>query len=83
MNQQEINTQREINQAEWRNPDNWYFGIYNSPRDTRIWVSKSIPWTGWTLNFAHRAAWIWILAIVMPAFVVAFVVAAVSIALFK
>ncbi len=75
--------QKEINQAEWRNSDNWYFGIYNSPRDTRVWVAKRIPWTGWTLNFAHRAAWIWTFGVVVPAFVVAFVVTAVSIAVFK
>jgi uncharacterized membrane protein len=83
MNQLEINTQREINQAEWRDRDNWHWGIYNSPRDTRVWVSKSIPWTGWTLNFAHRAAWIWSFAIVMPAILVAFVVTVVSIAVSK
>lgn len=71
MNHQEINTQREINQAEWRDRDNWHWGIYNSPRDTRIWVSKSIPWTGWTLNFAHTAAWWWMAALLAPGFAVA------------
>ncbi len=45
--------QREINEAEWRNPENWsgsFGGFYFSKKDTRTWVPKSIPWMGWTLN---------------------------------
>lgn len=62
--------QHEINQAEWANQANWHWGVYNSPRDTRVWVSKPIPWTGWTLNFAHRMAWVWLLAILLPGILV-------------
>ena len=58
--------QREINEEEWRDPANWRWGIYHGPRDTRVWVSKRIRWTGWTLNFAHTAAWVWLAAILTP-----------------
>ncbi|TWU00023.1 hypothetical protein Pla108_09660 [Botrimarina colliarenosi] len=70
MDQQEI---QEINDAEWNDPTNWRWGVYNSPRDARVWVSKPIPWMGWTLNFAHRAAWVWLFALIAPAIVVAIV----------
>ncbi len=63
--------QSEINEAEWQNPANWHWGIYNSPRDTRVWVSKPIKWTGWTLNFAHAAAYAWLLALIVPPLLVA------------
>jgi uncharacterized membrane protein len=34
-----------------------YTGVfYNNPRDTRLWVPK-VAGIGWTINFAHRAAW--------------------------
>ena len=59
--------QQEINQGEWSNPTNWRWGVYNSPRDSRVWVAKQIPWTGWTLNFAHSAAWWWMAALLAPA----------------
>lgn len=58
--------QHEINEAEWRDRSNWRWGAYYSPRDTRVWVSKPIRWTGWTLNFAHRAAWLWLAALLTP-----------------
>ena len=57
-------TQRKINEAEWRNPDNWggprWLSVYFSKRDTRIWVPRQIPWTAlWlrkaTPNLAHGA----------------------------
>ncbi len=61
-------TQQEINDAEWRNPDNWsdkVIGVYFSKRDSRIWVAKQQPWLGWTLNLAHPAgAWTMILAFI-------------------
>ena len=54
--------QREINQAEWENPENWsesIVGIYFSKRDSRVWVPKRSPNFGWTLNLAQpRAAWL-------------------------
>ncbi len=33
-------TQEDINQSEWRNPDNWSGEIYFSKRDSRAWVPK-------------------------------------------
>ncbi|TWT46667.1 DUF5808 domain-containing protein [Botrimarina hoheduenensis] len=53
-------TQTAINEAEWRSRANWHWGIYHSPRDTRVWVPKPIRWTGWTLNFAHRMSYVWL-----------------------
>jgi len=46
--------QRELNDAEWANPDNWSMGLYFSKRDSRAWVPKSVPWMGWTLNLGSR-----------------------------
>ena len=51
---------------EWNRPENWHggmLGIYHAPRDPRVWVPKRIPAMGWTLNFAHRRAWVWLLII--------------------
>lgn len=45
MERKEIN-QKEINRAEWSNPDNWSVGFYFSKKDSRTWVPKSIPWMG-------------------------------------
>lgn len=49
-------------QAEQANPDNWRFGIYRSPRDPHVWVRKQRAEFGWTLNFAHRSSWLWVIA---------------------
>ena len=53
-------TQSEVNEAEWRNPNNWrgwgrWFRIYHSDRDTRAWVPKPDPRMGMTVNFARRS----------------------------
>lgn len=53
-------SQREINQAEWANPDNWSgtwpFNAYFSKRDSRIFVPGL--WNNLlspaTLNYGHR-----------------------------
>lgn len=63
------------NNNEWRNPDNWsrpgLFGIYFSKKDTRVWVPKSLPVLGWTINFGHRNAVFWMGALLLiPALVV-------------
>lgn len=47
--------QQELNDAEWANPSNWSAGLYFSKRDSRVWVPKSTPWMGWTLNLGTRA----------------------------
>ena len=49
-------TQREIDDAEWRNPANWHgglLGIYYSKRDSRSFVPKRHPIMGITINFAR------------------------------
>lgn len=63
--------QKEINQAEWDNPENWSVGFYFSKKDTRTWVPKSIPWMGWTLNLATSAGAIWMIGLLvgLPFFV--------------
>lgn len=63
--------QHDLNEAEWRNPANWTWGVYRSARDTRVWVPKQIKWTGWTLNFAKPAAKWWMVVILSPALIVA------------
>lgn len=64
-------TQSEINEAEWQDKRNWYYlhTIYWAPEDTRVWVPKPIKWSGWTFNFAHRAAFGWLAALLSPALV--------------
>jgi hypothetical protein len=43
----------------WQDPRHWTAGIiYNCAADPRVIVSKPSRWGGWTLNFAHRSAWL-------------------------
>lgn len=64
-------TQAEINEREWADTSNWTFGVYNAPRDTRVWVPKPVRWTGWTVNFAHRMAYVWLFVLLgVPSIVV-------------
>jgi uncharacterized membrane protein len=43
-------------------PSNWKWGvIYFNPLDPRVWLPKRIPVMGWTLNFARKAAFFWLL----------------------
>ncbi len=53
--------QKEINETEWKNPENWSVGLYFSKKDCRTWVPKSVPWMGWTLNLGTRAGACWML----------------------
>lgn len=50
-------SQEEINTTEWREPSNWaqprWLGLYFSKKDTRTWVPKPAPLTGWTVNLAQ------------------------------
>lgn len=57
--------QREINDAEWANPDNWSMGLYFSKRDQRVWVPKPVPVMGWTLNLGTRAGACWMIGIMV------------------
>jgi uncharacterized membrane protein len=44
--------------------DSWKWGIfYYNPADPRVWLPKRIPAMGWTLNFAHRAAYWWLVGL--------------------
>jgi uncharacterized membrane protein len=59
--------QDEINWAEWNTPDNWHGGwleIYQSRRDSRIFVPKRLPSMGWTVNTGHPVGRI--LAVALP-----------------
>lgn len=64
-------SQHEINQSEWKNPANWggpkLISVYFSKRDSRTWVPKQIPWTGWTVNLAKTAGVLWYFGIVLGA----------------
>lgn len=41
------------------NPNPWKLGVfYYDTSDKRLWVPKRIPVMGFTINFAHRYAWI-------------------------
>lgn len=42
-----------------------------TPEDPRIVVPRRIRWAGWTLNFAHRAAWLVLLTAASVALLVA------------
>lgn len=45
----------------WSDPRNWSPpGIYRCAADPRVIVPKRWRWAGWTINFAHPAAW-WVL----------------------
>ncbi|MDE2027279.1 MAG: hypothetical protein KGK03_05715 [Candidatus Omnitrophica bacterium] len=50
--------QQGVNEQEWNDPNNWsgpaYCRCYWSKRDTRLWVPKSNPALGWTINFGHK-----------------------------
>lgn len=59
--------QHEVDEREWNTKANWRFGVYNAPLDSRIWVPKPRKWMGWTLNFAHRVAYFWLAALLLPA----------------
>jgi len=68
--------QAQTNQAEWAKPENWsskgVLAVYFSKADTRVWVPKARPALGWTLNLAHRAGVLWLLALLlMPTAVLA------------
>ncbi|HET8837086.1 MAG TPA: DUF5808 domain-containing protein [Gemmatimonadales bacterium] len=52
----------------WQDPRYWSPpGIYRCAADPRLIVPKRRRWAGWTLNFAHRAAWLVLLGAVVVA----------------
>lgn len=42
--------------------EGWHVLYYSNPQDARIWVPK-IAGMGYTLNFAHRQAWAWLIVL--------------------
>ena len=49
----------------WQDPQYWTaLGVYHCAADPRVIVPKRRRWGGWTLNFAHRSAWLVLLAAV-------------------
>ncbi len=67
------NDQKEINEAEWRNPDNWST-IYFSKRDSRSSVPKRNPKHGWTINFGHPKGARWIYYLIVLFFSLGFII---------
>ncbi len=65
--------------AQQPNAENpWKWGtFYYDPADKRLWVPKRIPLMGWTINFAHRYAWLVVL--LLTALIAAAIVKAVSV----
>lgn len=48
-----------------RDPGNWKGPLYINKKDPRLMVPKLIPSLGWTLNFAHPAAYLAIVALIV------------------
>jgi uncharacterized membrane protein len=50
------------NEQEWKDEGNWvgplYCRCYFSKKDSRLWVPKSNPTLGWTINFGHKYGFI-------------------------
>ena len=68
-----IADQEAINEAEWRNPDNWST-IYFSKRDSRPAVPKKNPKHGWTINFGHPKGARWIYYLLLFFFSLGFII---------
>jgi len=74
-------TQDESNRKEWEDSDNWSGpGFYFSKKDSRVWVPKSIPWMGWTLNIGQPAGAYFPLAAIIgiPVLMIVIFIAALS-----
>ena len=41
----------------WRDPKSWRGVMYYCPNDPRLIVPMRVRWTGYSINFAHGAAW--------------------------
>ena len=66
--------QKDLNEMEWSDKINWKWGIfYYSHNDTRVWAPKKPKWCGWTLNFAKKQSYLWLLFIALLPVVVVFV----------
>jgi uncharacterized membrane protein len=47
-----------------RDDDHWRGVFYYNPDDSSLWVGKRFG-IGWTLNFAHRASWLVLAAMLL------------------
>lgn len=58
---------------QWRkDPANWKWGIfYYNKDDKRILPPKKYKWMGWTVNFANAYSVLFMLALLMAAFILA------------
>ena len=65
-------TGREIENLMDKNPNNWKGIFYFNKRDSRIFVPKSNPSLGWTLNFASPYAYLFLIAILAIVIISAF-----------
>lgn len=76
--------QREINEMEWKNPENWssasWGSFYFGKKDSRTWVPKKIPCLGWTLNLATAAGarWLFGFLVGLPLFVILLMILALA-----
>jgi uncharacterized membrane protein len=66
--------QSEINEAEWRDKNNWrWYLFYYCAEDSRVWVPKKPKWCGWTLNFAKKQSYVWLFALlIIPVAIILF-----------
>jgi len=59
-----VQSQQEINQQQWEDPDNWsepgFVSIYFSPLDSRTWVPRQGTFIGKKLNLAKIAGIYWL-----------------------
>jgi len=52
----------------WQDPQYWKPpGSYRCAADPRLVVPKRQRWRGWTINFAHRTAWLVLLGSIVVA----------------
>ena len=68
--------QNEKNEKEWKNSDNWkWYTFYHCEKDSRVWVPKRPKWCGWTLNFAKKQSYIWLLLLLIIPIIIVLIVA--------
>ena len=58
---------KELLDSMWKNPDNWKGILYVNQKDPRIFVPKSNPKFGWTLNFGNTLTYLAFTGIILVA----------------
>jgi len=52
-------------------PKNYKFSlIYWNKDDKRIFVPKSVPWMGWTMNFANPVSYVILLLLILAIYLI-------------